>query len=163
MDLQERIEKYLSLCYRYLTIRNRSEKEMRDYLEKKNADPDIIDAIIARLYEQKFLNDETFARAWVRSRAMFRPRGKRMLQIELQQKGISKELIQQVLEEQIEDVPDELTQAKDLIGKRVEKLKDEPRHVIYQKVGAFLGRRGYGWDTIKKAIDQTLDRNNATD
>ena len=50
MELQDRIEKYLSLVYRYLTIRNRSEKEIRDYLLKKNADPDIIDAIVGRLY-----------------------------------------------------------------------------------------------------------------
>lgn len=157
MDLQEKIEKYLSLCYRYLTIRNRSEKEIRDYLIKKNADPDIIDAIVSRLYEQKFLDDEAFARAWVRSRAMFRPRGKRMLQIELQQKGIQKELIQQILEEDSEDVPDELTQAKNLIAKRVEKLKDEPRHIIYQKVGSFLARRGYSWDISKKAIDSYID------
>jgi regulatory protein len=159
MDLQERIEKYLSLVYRYLTIRNRSEKEIRDYLLKKNADPDIIDAIVGRLYEQKFLDDEAFARGWIRSRAMFRPRGKRMLQMELQQKGIDKELILKVLSEPNEDVPDELTQAKNLIQKRVEKLQGEPRQVIYQKVGAFLGRRGYGWDTIKKAIDQTIDKN----
>lgn len=156
MDLQERIEKYLSLCYRYLTIRNRSEKEIRDYLQKKNADPDIIDAIVVRLYEQKFLDDEAFARSWVRSRAMFRPRGKRMLQIELQQKGIHKDLILQVLDEESDDVPDEMTQAKNLIAKRVAKLKDEPRHIIYQKVGAFLARRGYSWDVSKKAIDESL-------
>lgn len=158
MDLQERIEKYLMLCYRYLTIRNRSEKEIRDYLQKKNADSDIIDAIVARLYDQKFLDDEAFARSWVWSRAMFRPRGKRMLQVELQQKGIHRDVIQQILDEHIEDVPDELTQAKNLIGKRVEKLKEEPRHIIYQKIGAFLARRGYNWDISKKAIDSLLDK-----
>lgn len=155
-ELVEKISKYLENCYRYLTIRNRSEKEIRDYLAKKKADPDIIDAIVAKLYEQKFLNDEAFARSWVRSRAMFRPRGKRMLQIELAQKGIAKDIIQQVLEEEQEDVPDELTQAKNLIGKRVARLKEQPRQEIYTKVGAFLARRGYGWDVIKKAIDETL-------
>lgn len=156
-ELVEKISKYLENCYRYLTIRNRSEKEIRDYLAKKKADPDIIDAIVAKLYEQKFLNDEAFARSWVRSRAMFRPRGKRMLQIELAQKGIAKDIIQKVLEEEQEDVPDELTQAKNLIAKRVERLKDHPRQELYNKVGAFLGRRGYGWEVIKKAIDETLD------
>ncbi len=156
MDLQERIEKYFALVYRYLTIRNRSEKEVRDYLHKKNADPDIIDAMIGKLYEQKFLNDEEFARSWIRSRAMFRPRGKRMLQIELQQKGITREIISKVMEEGQEDVPDELTQAKNLIGKRVVKLEGESRQVIYQKVGAFLARRGFSWDLSKKAIDSIL-------
>lgn len=153
MDIQERVQKYLSLTYRYLTIRNRSEKEIRDYLLRKNADPEIIDAIVEKLYVQKFLDDEAFARGWVRSRAMFRPRGKRMLQIELQQKGVSKEVIEQILAEENEDVPDELTQAKNLIGKRLEKLEGEPKYVVYQKVGAFLARRGFSWEISKKAID----------
>ncbi len=157
MELQDRIEKYFSLVYRYLTIRNRSEKEIRDYLIKKNADPDIIDAIVAKLYEQKFLNDEEFAKSWIRSRAMFRPRGKRMLQIELARKGIAKEVIAKVMEEKHEDIPDELTQAKNLIGKRIAKLVGEPRQVIYQKVGSFLARRGFSWDTSKKAIDSQLN------
>lgn len=156
MDLVDKISKYLENCYRYLAIRNRSEKEMRDYLTKKNAEPEIIDAIVEKLYKHKFLDDEAFARGWVRSRARFRPRGKRMLQMELAQKGIAKEIIQQVLEEENEDVPDELTQAKNLISRKIAKLQEEPRQVIYQKIGAFLARRGYRWDVAKKAIDQTL-------
>ena len=156
MDLTEKISKYLENCYRYLSIRNRSVKEISDYLTKKKADPEIIDAIVERLIKQKFLNDETFARGWVLQRGRLRPRGKRLLQIELRQKGISDELIEQVLSEAHEEIPDELTQAKNLIGRRVEKLADQPRQEIYNKVGAFLARRGYGWEVIKKAIDETL-------
>lgn len=152
-------EKYLALLYRYLTIRNRSEKEIRDYLVKKKAEPQVIKSLVKLLYEQKFLNDEDFARSWVRSRARFRPRGKRVLAMELQQKGIEKELITKVLAEEDEELPDELTQAKSLIVKRIEKVRDLPRQEIYQKVGAFLARRGYGWDVIKKAIDESLKGN----
>lgn len=152
----DHFEKYLGLVYRYLSIRNRSEKEIRDYLQKKNAPVEIIERLVATLYEQKFLNDEAFARSWVISRARFRPRGKRMLQMELQQKGISKELIEQVLTEENEETPDELTQAKNLIARRIEKVRDLPRQEIYQKVGAFLARRGYSWEIIKKSIDETL-------
>ena len=79
-----------------------------------------------------------------------------MLQIELAQKGISKDLIEQVLHEDLEEVPDELTQARSIIGKRLAKLDGEPRQVIYQKVGSFLARRGFGWDITKKAIDTEL-------
>lgn len=152
-------EKYLALLYRYLTIRNRSEKEIRDYLIKKKAEPHIIESLIKLLYEQKFLNDEAFARSWVRSRARFRPRGKRVLAMELQQKGIEKDLIEKVLAEEDEELPNELTQAKSLIVKRIARVKDLPRQEIYQKVGAFLARRGYGWDIIKKAIDESLKNN----
>jgi len=156
MDFSEKSKKYLENTYRYLSIRNRSEKEIREYLSKKNAEPEIIEHIVELLKKQKFLDDEVFARGWVTSRARFRPKGKSALKFELLQKGISKELIEKILGEENEDRPDELTQAKNLIGRRMEKLKDAPRQEIYNKVGAFLARRGFGWETIKKAIDQSL-------
>lgn len=157
MQDADRYEKYLGLVYRYLGIRNRSEKEIRDYLAKKQAPSEIAERIIRQLYEYKLLNDEAFARAWVRSRARSRPRGKRLLEMELKQKGIEKDLIKKVLEEEGEELPDELTQAKSLIKKRIEKLQGAPRQEIYNKVGAFLARRGYGWDVIKRAIDDSLE------
>jgi regulatory protein len=156
MDLVERIKKYLELCYRYLAIRNRSEKEIRDYLIRKKAADEIIDEIITRLKKQKFLDDEVFARGWIISRARFRPKGKSAIKFELLKKGVAKEIIEKVMSEKIEDLPDELTQAKNLIGRRIEKLKDAPRQEIYNKVGSFLARRGFNWETIKKAIDSLL-------
>ncbi|HSA83805.1 MAG TPA: regulatory protein RecX [Patescibacteria group bacterium] len=156
MDLSERARKYLENVYRFLTIRNRSEKEVRDYLIKKKAEAEIVEHIIALLQQQKFLDDEAFARGWVTSRARFRPKGKSALQFELQQKGVAKELIEKILNEEHEDIPDELTQAKNLIERRIEKLKDAPRQEIYAKVGGFLARRGYKWDTIKRSIDEVL-------
>jgi regulatory protein len=151
--LMDRFEKYLGLTYRFLTIRNRSVKEVYDYLTKKKADPEVIQKIIGTLTEQKFLNDENFARSWIASRARFRPRGKQLLKIELQQKGIAKDIIEKVLSEKQEDLPDELTQAKELIKRKMERFKDLSRQEIYQKVGAFLARRGFSWSIAKKAID----------
>ena len=150
-------KKYLGLTYRYLSIRNRSQKEIFDYLTKKKVQTEVIKHIIDLLKEQKFLNDEQFARAWVSQRSRLSPRGKHLLKIELQEKGIDKEIIEAILKEENEELPDELTQAKRLIERRIERLKDQPRQEIYNKVGSFLARRGYGWDTIKKAIDTLLD------
>lgn len=149
----EHYEKYLNQAYYYLNIRNRSEKEMRDYLLKKKATEDIIERIIASLKEKNFLNDETFARNWVLSRARLKPKGKALLKIELRQKGIADELIRSVLDEVKEEIPDELEQAKGLITKRMERMADKSKEEIYQKVGGFLSRRGFSWDVVKKAID----------
>lgn len=153
MELEEKTHKYLANCYRFLTIRNRSEKEIRDYLLKKHAELEIIETIIERLKKQKFLDDESFARAWIVSRARLKPKGKQLLKIELQQKGIAKEIIETVLNEINEELPDEVTQAKKLIARRMEKLGQQPRQEIYNKVGSFLARRGFKWEVIKKAID----------
>ncbi|HSX08838.1 MAG TPA: regulatory protein RecX [Candidatus Saccharimonadales bacterium] len=156
MDFQELFEKYLNLSYRYLTIRNRSKKEIRDYLTKKKAAEEIIDKIVAHLTEKKFLNDETFARFWVLNRARVKPKGNMLLQIELRQKGISDDVIKKVLEQVQAEIPDELEQAKGLITRRMEKVRELPRKEIYQKVGGFLARRGFSWEITKKAIDSYL-------
>jgi len=152
----DHFEKYLAQTYRYIAYRGRSEKEVRDYLAKKNAPSEVIEKLIALLYEQKFLNDEEFARGWMLARARSRPKGKRVIRMELQRKGIDKEIIDLVLAEVHEDVPDELTQAKNLIVRRVEKLSGEPKQIIYNKVGSFLARRGFGWDITKRAIDDVM-------
>ena len=88
MEPQVQYEKYLKLSYYYLSIRNRSEKEMRDYLVKKKAPEHIIERIITSLWDHKFLNDEAFARSWVLSRARIKPKGKALLKIELRQKEL---------------------------------------------------------------------------
>jgi regulatory protein len=152
----EQVENYLNLAYRYLTIRNRSEKEIRDYLAGKKAAPEVIEKIITSLKEKKFLNDETFARSWVLNRARLKPKGKALLKIELRQKGIAEDIITKVLEEVQEEIPDELSQAKDLIAKRMERMKGSSRDEIYRKIGGFLSRRGYSWEIVKKAIDESL-------
>lgn len=158
MDPLEHYEKYLNLSYRYLSIRNRSVKEMRDYLVKRKASEEVIERVIVSLQEHKFLNDETFARSWVLNRARLKPKGKVLLKIELRQKGISDELIQKVLDEVQEEIPDELSQAKSLIIKRMERMKGAPRDEIYSRVGGFLSRRGFSWDVVKKAIDSELSQ-----
>ena len=153
MDLQALFEKYLTLSYRYLSIRNRSETEIREYLGKKNAAQEIIDKIVTRLKEKKFLNDEEFARSFVLNRARLKPKGKKLLTLELRQKGIAEDLIKKVLDEVRGEIPDELSQAKSLIVKKMQKMVGMPKQEIYQKVGGFLARRGYSWDVVKKAID----------
>ena len=49
--------------------------------------------------ENKFLGDDKFARDWVENRTAFQPRGKRLLAMELRQKGVAEEAIQQALDE----------------------------------------------------------------
>jgi regulatory protein len=102
----ENIEKYFNLAYRYLSIRSRSVREMKDYLARRNASEEIIEKVIDSLQEKKFLNDEEFARTFVVNRSRLKPKGKILLKIELRQKGIADEIIAAVFDEVQEDVPD---------------------------------------------------------
>ena len=148
---------------KYLNFRPRSEKEIRDYLKKKlgNAhassfdsaqEGNIIDIVVHKLKQQKFLNDEEFAKMWVRSRTSYKPKGERLVRIELKQKGISQEIIDEVFESSEFRVQNDLELAVEMLEKKKNKYEGMERQERFNKAGSMLARRGYDLDVIKKAI-----------
>ncbi|MFG6117487.1 recombination regulator RecX [Halobacillus sp. MO56] len=83
------LQKSYTLTIHYLSYRMRSEKEIRDYLNKKETDPEQIEVIIDRLYKEKLLDDQEFANALVRSRIHTSSKGPLMVKKDLMEKGVS--------------------------------------------------------------------------
>ena len=50
----------------------------------------------------------------------------------------------------------DLDTAKGLVSKKIERYRHLPKQELYQKLGGFLGRKGFDWETIKKAIEFEL-------
>lgn len=175
----DEFEKFYNASLRFLSYRPRSEKEIRDKLQKfkikKTATTEtqkkierqnfsgsenfsasvvarealIIEAVIAKLKEQNFINDEEFVKWWVEQRTTFKPKSLRVIKLELWQKGIPKEIIDKI-------ISNDLEQAKKLVKNRVARYKGLPKEEIYQKLGSFLARRGFDYDMIKQSIDEVL-------
>lgn len=145
-------DKYYDKALRFLSFRPRSEKEVRDNLLKKKASPTIINMILQKLREQKFLNDREFTKWWIEQRTIVKPTGKRIIKIELQRKGIDKEMIEEVLENSEDLVHNELDMARELVQRKFNKYKNMDRQEVYRKLGGFLSRRGFDYDTIKEAL-----------
>ena len=146
--------KFFNGALKFLSYRSRSEKEVRAHLLKKKAPKEIIDAIIERLKEHKFLDDVEFARRFLEQRTSVNPKALRIVKMELRKKGISDEIIEGLNFNTEKD----LESARKLLEKKIEKYKGLQRAEIYNKLGGFLARRGFNWDTIKKAIDETFDK-----
>lgn len=143
---------------RYLSYRSRSEKEIRDYLIGKHKPPpasEIIDAVIQKLKDTKLLDDVEFARAWVRSRTEYRPRARNIIKLELRQKGISDDIIEEVLADKTEG-KDDVTLAGQLLEKRKNRYEGMEKQELYQKAGGFLARKGFSYDVIKTVIDSVF-------
>lgn len=137
----------------FLAYRARSEQEVRDRLKRGAFSPEAIESTIVRLNEWRYLDDADFARRWVESRARGKPRGQRLLQQELRQKGIDAETSKQVIAEA--DL-DEIATATDLARKRLNSMTGEDPIAVKRKVGAYLARRGYGFDVVRKALEQAM-------
>lgn len=137
--------KLLERVIHYVMIRPRSVREVHHYLWRKKADPDASEHIIAYLHSRGYLNDASFAGSWVRTRQLTKPISKRRLRAELQQKGVTDELIGQALREAGYDDTEAL---REIIAKK----RRQPRYQDEQKLMQYLARQGFSYDDIKAAI-----------
>lgn len=148
---EDSLQPYLNRAYHFLKFRLRTEKELRDYLIRKKAPADLIEKIINKLKKSKFINDKEFIKWWVDQRSYFKPKGRFVLKQELLRKGIAKDLIDDFFENYENNDEDGLA-IKALEKKRpsLERLGEKER---YQKAINFLLRRGFSFDSAKKAFE----------
>jgi len=147
--------KFYNKALKFLSYRPRSEKEIRDKLLGKKASEEIINKIISRLKKNNFLNDEEFVKWWIEQRTRFKPRSVRLIKIELKQKGIGQELI----DETIDHLPltiDDLESAKKLIEKRLPRYKNLSWEEKFQKIARLLSSKGFSYDIIKEIFKEIL-------
>jgi len=137
----------------FLSYRPRSEREVRDRLRRAGYGQQAIDQVVSKLYEWRYLDDADFARRWVEGRTTQRPRGNRLLQQELRQKGIDAETARDVIAEA--DL-DEAAAAETLARRRLATYAGQDPAAIRRRLGAYLARRGYGYDIVRLALDAAM-------
>jgi regulatory protein len=134
---------------RFLGPRPRSEAEVRRRLSEKGVEVTVVDAILQRLRRAGLVNDREFAAYWVENRLNFRPRSQRALRVELRQKGVSNEVLQDVLAG-----TDDAQAAYDLASRRAARLRGMERQEFRRKLGGFLARRGFDYETIEPVLER---------
>jgi regulatory protein len=132
---------------RYLDYRPRSVAETRRHLKNKKIAPGIIDEVIERLSSVGLLDDQAFARYWLENRNAFRPRGERALRMELRQKGIAGEALDQALGEG--HAEDDAAYRAALAQAR--KVHTSDPSEFRRKLQAHLARRGFSYETARTA------------
>jgi len=140
----DRREKAWQQALLYLSYRPRSLAEIRQNLRKHDYPESVIEETLERLRQNRFADDESFARAWIENRNAFRPRSARALRRELRQKGIAEEIIQPALE----TLADDEKAAYEAGLKKARKLASLEWQPFRKKLGDFLARRGFSYAII---------------
>lgn len=153
------VGKLMERMYRLFNIRQRSEKEVRDYFKKLNFKRKIegwdqvsdlvVDQVITRLKRKGMIDDKVFALSWVESRRRSKKKGPRVLKMELLQKGVARDIVDEVLS----DGGDQEQLAREALEKKIRVWKDLPKLEFRKKAYDFLFRRGFDYQVIKKVID----------
>ena len=133
----------------FISFKPRTTQQTIERLEKHGISQSLIETIIARLKKLEYLNDRRFAQNWVENRCLYKPRGSRLIQAELQKKGISTVLISEVVSE-IDEKPLAVAAAQ----KRAPRWKTLPVFDFRKKMYAFLSRKGFSYDTVSEIIPQ---------
>jgi regulatory protein len=136
----------------WLLNRPHSEREFRDYLYKKKAEPGQIENLVNEFTEKGYLDNAKFA-AWFIELQARRNKSNRAIRSELFKKGITREIADGILKEQDED---ELVRLKALVAKKstASRYKNDPL-----KLAKYLTSQGFNYQLVKQAmkIDQPED------
>lgn len=154
MLFQDDIRKAYNMAINYLAHRMRSESEVREYLKKKEVAEPVIKEAIHKLYDLKFLNDEDFALAYVRTQINTTDKGAEVIKLELKEKRIDPSIISKVLDEVSFDV--QLEKAVKLSDKYAQKNKNDSSRILKQKIEQMLQRKGYSFPIIRAALEETV-------
>jgi regulatory protein len=143
LQSNEEIEAAFQRAVNFISYRPRSQSEIERNLKKHKVSEAIISETIGRLKRSNLLNDADFARQWVENRSAFRPRGAYSLRVELRQKGLTDDLIEQSI-----TGLDEEALARAAAQKKARQLRNLEWTEFRYKLSSHLSRRGFGFETV---------------
>lgn len=145
----DQLHRSLNSALRYMSPRPRSEVEIRTRLSRHRFDTETIQKVLAELKKQGLVDDVAFAQFWRENRENFRPRSRRLMELELKQKGVDAEIIAKATI----DVDDDQG-AYRAAQKKARSLSGLDYPSFRKRMGSFLKRRGFDYELINRIIDR---------
>jgi regulatory protein len=151
----------MEIAVGYLGTRPRTRWETERRLRRAGASETVIAETIKRLGDLGYLDDAAFARWWGEQRDRHAPRGSRMIEAELRQHGVPRDVIEAYRTEHAaperrpedEGVPaSEAERAADVLAKHLRGRPLPSDRKALQRIGMFLMRRGFDPETVRAAI-----------
>lgn len=122
------------MALRFLAYRMRSKQEVVDYLKKRDIDVRTIEQVIAKLQNERYIDDEQFAHAYVQTQVNTTMKGPYVIYKELMDKGISEDVIAQAMERYTEDMQ------RHKAIKWVEKINKQSKKRSHQEQKAYIAQ-----------------------
>jgi len=146
---RDRYERCLAAATGYLALRPRSLSELKIRLKRHGFDAETLDSVTGTLKAQGLLDDAAFARFWTDNRQSFSPRSRRMTRIELQRKGVTRDIV----DDAVSAIDDEESAYRAAAG-RLRSLRNADYEQFLRRLGSYLARRGFGYDVIRRTVER---------
>jgi len=141
------VKSYVNLLFKY---RLRTKRELIQRLKKKGFSDEEIEKEIENLESQGIIDDERFARIFVRGELEKNPVSKSILIKKLVEKGVNFETAKKIVEQEY-DEEKVFETARRIVDKLKRRGKDE------KKIYEYFMRRGLPHDLIKRILQKGLN------
>jgi len=137
---------------KFLSLRLKTEKELRDMLKQHRYDRETVDKVVDELRSYGYINDRLYIHKYIYDRCRLKPKSKKLLKYELLKKGLPAEIIDEVLSD---FNVDEYSIAENLVRKKFGKYDLNDKEII-KKAYNFLKHRGFE-NTVIEEVFKKLD------
>ena len=127
------------------------EQEMRDKMKRWELDETVQNRVIDRLTKERYIDNERYARAFVKDKIRYNKWGRRKVQQALWLKRIDDDIQQRVLDEI--DEKEYLDVLRPLLKQKRKSIKAQSDYELNQKLVRFALSRGFTFDIIRQCID----------
>ena len=127
------------------------EQEMRDKMKRWELDETVQNRIVDRLTKERYIDNERYARAFVKDKIRYNKWGRRKVQQALWMKRIDNDIQQRVLDEI--DEKEYLDVLRPLLKQKRKSIKAESDYELNQKLVRFALSRGFTFDIIRQCLD----------
>ncbi len=137
------------LALSYINTKIRCEKEIRNYLERKNIDSTLINETIKKLKNNNFLDEISYIKAFTYDKFNLNNYGLNKIKRELISLNLDRNLIE---EYSIIDKEEELLKLEKLIDKKIKQMKNYAGSVLELKITNYFYEQGYEKNDIKNIL-----------
>ena len=125
--------------------------EMLEKMRRWELDDEVQARVMQRLVSERYVDDERYARAFVKDKVRYNKWGRRKVEQALWQKHIDEDIRQQVLDE-IDD-EEYISVLRPLLKQKRRSTKAANDYQLNQKLMRFALGRGFTFDIIRQCID----------
>ena len=143
----------MSRAGRFLTLKARTESEVRERLAGAGFDDEVVGKVLDRLKETRVVDDVDFARSWVEERMRRKGAGPQVLVAELEAKGVDRAIIDDALTEAL---PDEAARAQEVAIELLPRWSRLPLEKQAARLAAALARKGFSEEAVEAGVRAVL-------
>jgi regulatory protein len=150
----------MEVAARYLGARPRTRWELKRRLRRAGAEDAVVERTVERLAELGYVDDRAFARWWAEQRDRHAPRGRRMVEAELRQHGVPRDIIDELRGSELAEpaldhhgLPaSEEERALAALDRHLRGRTIPEDRKALERIGMYLVRRGFAPETARRAI-----------